>query len=587
LILLHAFRDAFPDALFFTTDLDARLLQFKELPYTRNLLIASHFGLSLQNDVQGGVSPFRGCYQTADYFGLLHTLNFGPLKNLEDKVLRRSDLEHRNYFPAPRIYEVGRSGAYDFAVDGSPSLHADGTRGRFPLDVFQGLLLFVGVLLVLVTILFLSAPLQQLMGARDVANTFPNKGNSKKDESGQPRADVTALQAPILYCIVQSHGAPDQEPFELFEGLSIWPSVVIRFGAGWLAWAFFSVSYARLKRRSCEFRETWHVRQGTPFVPPQTWVKSLLCSLNAYFMTPEALSFQDMSQTSKSENEREPYGLEKLWNTFYYRYMFECNDGRRLFLCAAYVMILLVFLAVFPTSNVNARGAFARWTDLCVFVFMFFWIFQLIVHVVDCTYLTYHFVRSSKRACDASKDGVLFWPKEKLDSTKTELGFANSRTNGKAEREYADGAAHNYLLIRLIDACTVDVSNLVYSPFIVLLVLYASHNAYFDNWNWSVPFAVCIGLSGASAVSCATQLQRASKNAKTEALERIDKLILEYPVGASVKVHEKLREVRIASEKTTSAAFADWYENPVIRALLIPALGGSGLAALQFFLTSL
>src|SRR5262249_23350346 len=59
LLLLKALRPGFPDALFFTTDLDARLLQSGDYKHTRNLLIASHYGLSLANKLQGQTAPFR------------------------------------------------------------------------------------------------------------------------------------------------------------------------------------------------------------------------------------------------------------------------------------------------------------------------------------------------------------------------------------------------------------------------------------------------------------------------------------------------------------------------------------------------
>src|SRR5262249_3537777 len=57
LLLLKALRPQFPDAVFFTTDLDVRLLQPGDYPDTRNLLIASHYGLSLNKCLQGQVAP--------------------------------------------------------------------------------------------------------------------------------------------------------------------------------------------------------------------------------------------------------------------------------------------------------------------------------------------------------------------------------------------------------------------------------------------------------------------------------------------------------------------------------------------------
>src|SRR5262249_31447776 len=53
--ILRALVDDFPNAVFFTTDLDARLLDEKSLPWTRNLIVVSSFGFALSNCVQKGV----------------------------------------------------------------------------------------------------------------------------------------------------------------------------------------------------------------------------------------------------------------------------------------------------------------------------------------------------------------------------------------------------------------------------------------------------------------------------------------------------------------------------------------------------
>src|SRR5262249_7885803 len=65
LLLLQALRPELPDATFFTTDLDELLLPQDKLRYTRNLLVASGYGLTLTPDLQRDVLPFRSSYQTS------------------------------------------------------------------------------------------------------------------------------------------------------------------------------------------------------------------------------------------------------------------------------------------------------------------------------------------------------------------------------------------------------------------------------------------------------------------------------------------------------------------------------------------
>ena len=56
LLILQALRPQFPEALFFTTDLDALLLPQNKTRYTRNLLVASSFGLKFCAEPAGGCS---------------------------------------------------------------------------------------------------------------------------------------------------------------------------------------------------------------------------------------------------------------------------------------------------------------------------------------------------------------------------------------------------------------------------------------------------------------------------------------------------------------------------------------------------
>lgn len=67
LIVLQALRPQFPEAIFFTTDLDARLLHPSENKWARNLIVASSFGLELDKGEQRFIPPFRDNYQTAAF----------------------------------------------------------------------------------------------------------------------------------------------------------------------------------------------------------------------------------------------------------------------------------------------------------------------------------------------------------------------------------------------------------------------------------------------------------------------------------------------------------------------------------------
>ena len=59
LLILQALRPEFPNANFFTTDLDALLLPDKKSHYTRNLIVTSSYGLQLDPSLECGTSAMH------------------------------------------------------------------------------------------------------------------------------------------------------------------------------------------------------------------------------------------------------------------------------------------------------------------------------------------------------------------------------------------------------------------------------------------------------------------------------------------------------------------------------------------------
>jgi hypothetical protein len=107
-LILQALKQRFRDKIFFTTDLDARLLHPDNIEWTRNLLVASSFDFQLHPRFdfklapryEVGVPPFRDCYSTAVFAAVLHAL--------EPDLWKKQDFTFD-----PRIFEIGQWNAVD------------------------------------------------------------------------------------------------------------------------------------------------------------------------------------------------------------------------------------------------------------------------------------------------------------------------------------------------------------------------------------------------------------------------------------------------------------------------------------------
>ena len=102
LLILQAMRNRFPEARFFTTDLDARFCQPRERPWTRDLLVVSAYGLELHPTLQGSIAPFRDSTQTAQFAATLAALGDTNLQDLT--------------FVPPRRFEMGNGAIVDLSV---------------------------------------------------------------------------------------------------------------------------------------------------------------------------------------------------------------------------------------------------------------------------------------------------------------------------------------------------------------------------------------------------------------------------------------------------------------------------------------
>ena len=86
LLVMHALKAYFPDTQFFTTDLDSRLYHEREMDATRNLLVASDFGLELNPNIKGEtkIPPFRDNLQTATFVSTLMAVGFIKKDNIDE-----------------------------------------------------------------------------------------------------------------------------------------------------------------------------------------------------------------------------------------------------------------------------------------------------------------------------------------------------------------------------------------------------------------------------------------------------------------------------------------------------------------------
>lgn len=116
LMILQALRPSFPEAVFFTFDMDARLIDQDNLRWTRQLVVGSSLGLLLRPELQGDIPFFRDTYQATTFLSTLFAVHdlvpqLSGVAELDAgsfaKIVRTHSAPLMGWASHPLVFEIG------------------------------------------------------------------------------------------------------------------------------------------------------------------------------------------------------------------------------------------------------------------------------------------------------------------------------------------------------------------------------------------------------------------------------------------------------------------------------------------------
>lgn len=604
LLILRALKSSFPRATFFTVDLDARLMSAAEYPWTRSLVVASHYGLRLRDKLQRSIPPFRDSYQTAAYFATLKAL--APTLPPDNR--------------APRIYEVSRTGAYDLSVSDSPE------SGRDPQPAGRRETSWLyrhpdrALMLVLAAALFFA-----LLYYLIFAGQRPRDSEDRLLSSAGGRIGVGLYALAFLALILsiwRSHRTPDGEPFSLYDGISVWPTEILRFLAlGLCLYAFWRLP--RMLSRSAVRVETQCVqpppgpgipssadpaeradagipgkkgkkgkkRKGkpeknakngrkkgaskrkqagrvldcaaepagspapTPHVDPQGAERPTLRLRVSRFLN-GVLDVGWPPRWFRALDERQ---LEHVWEDYREKGYVWSRIGRAGVLTIAYFACGSILIQIFGRPVGPARGQLAQQWDKWLTLASVLAMILLIMFVVDAIRLGLLLMRrlgSEKLA----------WNRPRVRQVTQETGLDES-------------SARRVLSLQLIGASSEVLLRLVYWPTAVIVLMILARSTVFDDWKWPVPlvlvvacsFALVLLMQGLLRYRAWTLRRRVITSLRSAQLAATRDAPRKAALSGAISYVEGYRE----------GAFASLLDDPLLKALLIPLTVLSGVAILE------
>ena len=582
--ILRALKPAFPGVIFFTTDLDARLLEAEHLEWTRNLIVASGYGFELAPCLQKDVPPFRGTYQTAAYLGARVALfNALPTGSILREDLCPEDRYHQSlriggqaadaagglsrisaevldrWMARPRLFELGRTSAVTLddtrghcaGLARCGNIHPDDRALREGKRAFGWGLALIGLAFAL--LLLARSTRQIVLRPAGLAMHTLHRG------TGPERAGalilLLAVVAPPVWVVTRALTSIDDpfgEPFYWAEGVSLWPSELIRLGALMLGLCFLVYLFSELDRGARDLAREFDLT-------PTADVRPLWRVALGRFSADPGM----------------PRRAAVLWAEY-------VNSGHlvwRLLRTFAWVAAFGLFAAVLFENtaypNNPGRGDAALQVEYVLRVALVALFLFLLFAVNDAIRLCGRLINE----LTASREGN-DWSRDLCLTYAARLGLQDKL--GAAPR---DTVLDAWIDTRFVARFTAKIGALLYFPFLLLALIIVARWSAFDSWDFTPGLVVVLSLTFVLACFNAVQMQRAASRARRSAVSRLNDLVIRANGGADPDYpgSQMLQALVKSIQDLREGAFVPFVDQPLVRAVLIPFSSAGGLYLVDLF----
>jgi hypothetical protein len=606
LLILEAMRARIRDAVYFTTDLDARFLDRDQSRWTRNLLVASHFGLELDEKSQSGTPAFRSVYQTAAYLATRLAVGDGDKPTTEQLTERRG---------LPYRFQIGRTRA----VDLPPPKHAAFSKGcsndcgslrAAPVHEFAWPSarhsFTIGALALLVVLLTTRAnrwvaTVRRPKGERDHRGWL-SRGLALGAGALVVAVSIIAIGSWIAHESEEGRG----EPFVLLEGVSAWLSFAIRGLDLVAALVLAIIALVRLRKRADEITSKLGLAAmaDTRATRPRrasdgskwTWADK-----RRRFFDWLHGPYEDFTRTERAApgSKVESYvSVSRLWN----RYL-RCTSGVRFW---SWIALATAVFAAFAYALERVDRPFFPHRGQSVAVL------NDVLWSANAALLwaTIFWIVFEARACvqllNRLSDALSSWPTDTLAQRSTMVGVPEVLLVEKLDFD---------LIVRAAER----INFIVYIPFVQIVLLGFAFHPLFGDTELALPLVIIALVSLGYAVYAMIALRRAAERAKCTAIAhyRANLLSLEGAHGDAEprgyaetcikgeRPHNaplSLDQLRYATRETAPAQvqtlieeieatrrgpFQPLLQQPFVKAMLLPFGGLSTASLLEPLLNSL
>jgi hypothetical protein len=391
----------------------------------------------------------------------------------------------------------------------------------------------------------------------------------------------------MVWVAPQTGGDDLREPFAALNGASAWPSQLLRTLAIVLFAWFLDYAWCRTAQQADDIGAKYFlVKSGAPAPapaadPPPSSLR------RAFTACADATIWLWQPKVKVPEADGAVDG-SALWREYRRGLLGWPRLGRiALWSLVTIGLILLVSALVGGAQpEIPARGIADRQLFLLTLITGGLLLLFMMVLVADATVLTWRFII-------LMKSGRTLYPDDTVQTFAAELGptlqaQAATRIAASAVARGPDGRGRNTLLddwidARLLGEHTAVIGPLIFFPFILLALMIVARSHLFDNWQIGNSIMVMFAGFVLWSLAMAALLNYGAESARTKAVQRMqaDLLWLKGAGPDYAGLAEQFPGLIDQVRNLRQGAFAPFFQQPLVRALLVPLGGAGGIQLLE------
>jgi hypothetical protein len=351
----------------------------------------------------------------------------------------------------------------------------------------------------------------------------------------------TAVSVSVLWWVIRwQHWESDGfEPFHIFAGVSIWPAVIIRWLAVVLAVGFLFYAPLCLRRDELDISRSF----GLPIRPYDR---------------------QDSGGKSMSIRKWKARGATQateLWTEYQRLGKFRFAFCRILFVFLAYFAFGVALFMLDDIPSRPFRGWVSQTADFVALSSVVLLYMVVTFYVMDVT-------RRCRKLIVNLSETTTQWPAETAARFRAERGGLHA--------VYLE----EWIEMQFIAKVTESVGKLIFYPFVLLFLMLLARSEFMDHWGWPRALLLMMTCNLILAFCSAITLQLAARRARQVSLESLEAKSLDLRKAALNMADDRKKAAKIVKliqkcikdiRKLHTGAFASFWENAVMRAVLLPS----------------